>query len=106
MIPDEVVEWLDVNDFGVVESTQRVSGGCINNGLRLETSSGHSFFLKTNQRTPQDMFAREAEGLNALRVEDGPRVPEPYVHGPTFLLLEDLPPAGLSPQPQPFRIWF
>jgi protein-ribulosamine 3-kinase len=94
MIPTEVTEWLDENDFGDVRNTQRVSGGCINNGLRLETSSGHSFFLKTNRRTPQDMFAREAEGLNALCVEDGPRVPEPYVHGPTFLLLEDLQPAN------------
>ena len=96
MIPDEVAEWLEKNDFGEVKSSQRVSGGCINNGVRLKTDSGRSFFLKTNQRTPQDMFAREAEGLDALRVVDGPRVPEPYLHGPTFLLLEDLQPAARS----------
>jgi protein-ribulosamine 3-kinase len=96
MIPDEVAEWLDRNDFGEVKSAQRVSGGCINNGARLKTDSGRSFFLKTNQRTPQDMFAREAEGLQALRVEKGPRVPEPYLYGSTFLLLEDLQPAAPS----------
>jgi fructosamine-3-kinase len=39
------------------------------------------------------MFAREAEGLQALKVEGGPRVPEPYLHGGDFLLLEDLKPA-------------
>lgn len=39
------------------------------------------------------MFAREAEGLQALHTEDGPRVPEAYLDGPDFLLLEDLAPA-------------
>jgi len=39
------------------------------------------------------MFAREAEGLRALVVEDGPRIPEVYLFGEDFLLLEDLSPA-------------
>jgi fructosamine-3-kinase len=39
------------------------------------------------------MFTREAEGLDALRVPGGPRVPQPYLHGARFLLMEDLAPA-------------
>jgi fructosamine-3-kinase len=61
--------------------------------MRLSTESGESFFLKINPNAPEDMFAREAEGLEALAVSDGPLVPAPYSHGPTFLLLEDLKPG-------------
>jgi fructosamine-3-kinase len=61
--------------------------------MRLRTEKGERFFLKVNRSTPPDMFQREAEGLAALRVLDGPRVPEPYLLGPDFLLLEDLNPG-------------
>jgi fructosamine-3-kinase len=61
--------------------------------MLLKTSSGETFFLKVNQKTPADMFAREAEGLEALAVEGGPTVPKPYLWGKDFLLLEDLSPA-------------
>jgi fructosamine-3-kinase len=76
-----------------VEKIHSVGGGCINNGSRIEMSSGASFFLKTNPSTPDDMFAREAEGLVALRVQDGPRVPQVFLHGPHFILMEDLNPS-------------
>jgi fructosamine-3-kinase len=39
------------------------------------------------------MFLREAEGLDALAVPGGPRVPAIYLAGRGFLLLEDLRPA-------------
>jgi fructosamine-3-kinase len=70
-----------------------VGGGCINDGTHIETDSGNSFFLKTNQNAPADMFVREAEGLDALSVPEGPRVPKPYLYGSDFLLLEDLAPS-------------
>jgi protein-ribulosamine 3-kinase len=93
MIPSPVCSWLGKHDYGAVTATYPVGGGCINNGVRLATQSGQSFFLKTNNRCPIDMFAREAEGLTALAVPGGPRVPRAFVHGPNFLLLEDLNPA-------------
>jgi fructosamine-3-kinase len=96
MIPDPVQTWLDENGYGVVKSTQAVGGGCISNGKILSTQSGATFFLKTNPNTPTDMFAREAEGLAALRVEDAPTVPQPHLHGRDFILLEDLAPASRS----------
>jgi fructosamine-3-kinase len=43
------------------------------------------------------MFAREAEGLNTLRVPGGPRLPIPYLSDTNFILLEDLSPAERKP---------
>lgn len=93
MIPTQVDHWLIENGFGPVKSTQPVSGGCISNGMIVTTQMGECFFLKSNQNTPQDMFAREAEGLTALQVENGPTIPEPLLHSSNFILLEDLNPA-------------
>ncbi len=93
MLPEPVSDWLKAQACGQVVSVRQVGGGCINNGARLQTTSGRTFFLKTNRSTPADMFAREAEGLEALAVNGGPRVPTPYLYGADFLLLEDLSPA-------------
>ncbi len=93
MLPQAVGQWFRENNFGEVVSASPVGGGCINNGLRVRTRSGQAFFLKTNPQAPPEMFAREAEGLQALRVAGGPRVPRSFLHGVDFLLLEDLAPA-------------
>ena len=39
------------------------------------------------------MFACEVAGLDELRVNDGPIVPETYIHGQDFLLMQDLAPT-------------
>ncbi len=97
MIPESAKKWLSENEFGSITSSRSVGGGCINNGMVIETDIGASFFLKTNRRSPSDMFAREVDGLFALHVDGGPVVPKPYIHGDDFLLMEDLSPA--PPQP-------
>ena len=62
------------------------SGGCINNGTRLEAPSG-SFFLKWRLEAEPGLFRLEASGLAALR--SGPiRVPGVVAHGPDWLLLQ------------------
>lgn len=94
MIPERVGDWLLDNNYGPVRSSQSVSGGSINNALILETESEVTFFLKTNQNAPPDMFTREAEGLRALAVPDGPTVPKPYLHAGNFILMQDLQPAA------------
>ncbi len=94
MIPADVAAWLEDQGHGEVVQTQPVGGGCINNGVRLKTSAGTGFFLKTNNNCPEDMFAREAAGLKALAIGGGPRVPKPYLVGAAFLLMEDLAPAS------------
>jgi protein-ribulosamine 3-kinase len=93
MIPEKVHDWLFDNQYGSILSSKAVSGGSINNALLLETESGATFFLKTNHNAPPDMFAREAQGLQALVVPDGPTVPKPYLHGENFILMQDLQPA-------------
>jgi fructosamine-3-kinase len=95
--------WLDENGYGQLLSRAPVGGGCINQGARLQTTSGQSFFLKTNPHAPADMFLREAEGLAVLRqaaaldFRDGLYLPLPFLSGPDFLLLEDLTPAPRQP---------
>jgi protein-ribulosamine 3-kinase len=93
MIPQAVRDWCQANAFGEVAQVQPVAGGCINNGALLKTGTAASFFLKTNTRTPPDMFEREAEGLRALQVGGGPHIPAVFLVGPDFILLEDLAPA-------------
>jgi fructosamine-3-kinase len=97
LLPPEVQDWLAVHGCGSVVSALPVAGGCINNGQRLVTASGQSFFLKTNAHAPPGMFAREAEGLTALSVPGGPRIPRPFLVGENFFLLEDLQPAARCP---------
>jgi protein-ribulosamine 3-kinase len=92
-VPRPVAEWLATNGHGEILRSQSVAGGCINNGARLATDRGQTFFLKQNNAAPSDMFQREADGLRALAVPGGPRTPSPLLIGPSFLLLEDLAPA-------------
>ena len=94
MIPQGVAEWLRQQGGGAVVSSRPAAGGCINNGVHIETETGAAFFLKTNSHAPADMFAREAEGLAALAATHTLRVPEVHLVEPGFLLLEDLQPAA------------
>jgi fructosamine-3-kinase len=98
VIPDRVRAWLNERGHGNVVGQRAASGGCINNGATIQTEGGASFFLKTNEHAPPDMFQREAEGLAALRtVAGGPRVPGAFLWAEEFLLLEDLTPAQRAP---------
>lgn len=92
-IPQAAADWLREHGYGEPAALRPAGGGCINHGAQLETTSGESFFIKTNARAPADMFAREAEGLQALSVSGAPRLPRPFLAGNDFLLMEDLRPA-------------
>ncbi len=96
-LPPEVRAWLAHRGYTVAR-VQAVAGGDINQAWRVHTAQGVSFFLKTHADPPPDMFAREAEGLQALRVPDGPVVPEPFVWGARFILMEDLRPGPRRPE--------
>ena len=98
MLPAPVAEFITTHGWGTVNGSQPVSGGCINDGRVLSTTSGLRLFLKQNPSAPPDMFQREADGLAALTAAPGaPRVPAAWLSGDNFLLLEYLPsrpPAG------------
>ena len=85
-----------------IEQATGVSGGCIHEARRLATSEGE-FFAKWSARCPEDIFLREADGLNALRSVSVeivvPRViaaSEPLRGHPAFLILEYLTPSARS----------
>jgi fructosamine-3-kinase len=94
MIPREVQDWFKNNNFGEITSSHQIGGGCINNGVRIYTSSEKSFFLKVNSQAPADMFALEVDGLEALDVLGGPKVPKSFLFSNSYLLLEDLEPTS------------
>ncbi|MEM8893751.1 MAG: fructosamine kinase family protein [Bacteroidota bacterium] len=77
-----------------VQGYHFLSGGCINNAVRLDTTEGQ-YFLKWNQINMADMFERESEGLKCLACAESIQVPKPISFGSyqdySYLLLEYLP---------------
>lgn len=58
-----------------IHHAERLTGGSINDAVRLNTSGG-AFFLKWNRNSPPGMFTAEARGLAILReAADAIRVP-------------------------------
>lgn len=83
----------------MVKSSRFVSGGCINNTLKLETDQG-PFFLKWNDNADDDMFDKEAQGLELLANQNLMNLPAVLgrgkADGRNFLLLSFIqksPPA-------------
>ncbi len=83
-----------------IHSSQTLGGGCINHASKIESSAG-TFFLKWNANCPSDMFAREAEGLQALKTAAGGLLRIPEVIGwkdsgtsPGFIVLSFLEEAA------------
>lgn len=76
-----------------------LSGGCINNAERLDTSAG-PYFLKWNARPLAQRFTREARSLERMREAQSELViPAPVAYedpdeGAGFLLLQHLEPGG------------
>lgn len=78
-----------------VVSTFPIGGGCINPSARVTCDNGQTHFLKWNDHAPVEMFAAEADGLQALRAPGALRVPEVLGWGgsgsrsdPGWLLME------------------
>lgn len=80
------------------------SGGCINQTSTVTLADGSRYFLKVNQGSLLEMFAAEADGLNAIRASASLRAPEPLGYGvqgqQAYLLLEYLPLQERGDQPQ------
>jgi fructosamine-3-kinase len=81
-----------------------IGGGCINPSARVEDEAGERYFLKWNAHAPQEMFAAEADGLQALAAPGFLRVPEVMGWGgactqddPGWLLMEFIPSGSPGP---------
>ncbi len=85
----EVEQWLISNDLGAILSSNACSGGCICESYQVHTSK-QAFFVKLLSTPLENMFAAEAEGLNALRKATSLCVPNVIGHSKHFLILQDL----------------
>ncbi len=76
-----------------LKGTQFKSGGCINNALKLNTSEG-DYFLKWQSGIPEDMFGKEAKGLELLQSANAMNVPKVIafgvLDGKHYLLMENI----------------
>jgi fructosamine-3-kinase len=97
-VPPEILQKrLLESGYGRVISSTPLTGGDVNQVSRLELESGISVVLKLNPGVPEDLFECEAEGLAALRVPGGPRIPDVLEVDADFILIEDLAPARMAP---------
>ncbi len=74
----------------IVEKCFPVSGGCINNAIKLETNKG-DFFAKCNTNAKSDMFQIEHDGLKILKDTNAICIPDMIAFENNFLILEFIP---------------
>ena len=77
----------NLNQAVVVNSYQAVSGGCINNALKLKTTFGE-YFLKWNLDSNQKMFEAEHKSLQILKKTHAFYIPELICFDDDFLITE------------------
>jgi len=99
-VPLPIVESIEAEGRSTVRSFSFSSGGCINHGGKLTTSTG-DFFLKWNDlKTFPGMFAAEARGLKLLRSATALAVPEVIQVGEAdsfqYLVLQYISPGTRS----------
>lgn len=74
---------------------ESVSGGCINQTLKLTDTNEKHWFIKTNSPSLLNMFTAEAEGLNEIYNSHSIRTPRVICYGTTdefsYLVLEHIP---------------
>lgn len=76
-----------------VTGYKSLSGGCISDAYKLTTSDNSSYFLKYNPSISDDMFIKEANGLNELTNAEAIRIPK-VLHFDTELILLEYIPTG------------
>ena len=74
----------------IVEKCLPISGGCINNAIKLETNKG-DFFAKCNTNAKSDMFQIEHDGLKILKDTNAICIPDMIAFENNFLILEFIP---------------
>ena len=98
-LPPPVVEWCRTRGWGEIAGSGAAKRRAASTAaIDCELPDG-ALFLKTNHDVPEDLFQREAQGLEALSGRRRPtRSPATAVGRESFLLLEDLAPAAETPE--------
>jgi fructosamine-3-kinase len=68
--------------------SQSLSGGCISDAYKIKTDKGERYFLKYNASITNDMFTKEAHGLQELKKAGAIKIPEVICYDKDFILLE------------------
>ncbi|WP_427889268.1 fructosamine kinase family protein [Kribbella sp. GL6] len=89
--------WLEGLSLGDPISADPLEGGYASKTFRVRTTLGRSVVVKTQDNLPPDLYALEADGLDALRSPGGFAVPEVLRVTPHFIVLADLG----TPEPSP-----
>jgi fructosamine-3-kinase len=89
--------WLDGLRLGDPISAEPLEGGYASKTFRVRTTQGRTVVVKTQDDVPPDLYALEADGLDALRAPGGFAVPEVVRVTPNFIVLTDLGTAEPSP---------
>ncbi|MGZ0151354.1 fructosamine kinase family protein [Kribbella sp. WER1] len=89
--------WLEGLSLGDPIAAEPLEGGYASRTFRVRTSRGRSVVVKTQDDLPPDLYALEADGLDALRTPGGFAVPEVLRVTPDFIVLTDLGTSGPSP---------
>lgn len=97
-VVEAVRELLDKHDYGPVVEQESLHGGITSQVLRLKFSDGRSLVYKESDHSQPGMYLSEQDGLNALRLEGCPQVPEVLSAGEDHLLIEDLGPQVDPPK--------
>ena len=89
--------WLEGLSLGDAISADPLEGGYASKTFRVRTTLGRSVIVKTQDDLPSELYALEADGLDALRSPGGFAVPEVLRVTPHFLVLTDLGTSEPSP---------
>lgn len=81
-----------------VVDARRVSGGCINEGMRVELEGGDLAFVKTRGDVPPDEYANEAAALRWLAEPEAVNVPRVLGVTERVLALEWIDEGSLTPE--------
>jgi fructosamine-3-kinase len=79
-----------------VAAAERVGGGCINEGYRVELANGTRLFVKTRPEVAPGEYAAEADGLRWLAEPGAVRVPAVHAVRDDLLALEWIEPGSLD----------
>src|SRR5688572_26985636 len=71
-----VLKLLDLDHQSAIKDFTFSSGGCINQGGRLQTSKGVFFLKWNNERKFPGMFQAESKGLQLLHAQNSVRIPK------------------------------
>lgn len=77
-----------------ITNVQSLSGGCISSAYKLILKNGVNLFLKVNSTGNNDMFIKEAHGLQELGKAGVIKIPEVIGYDNDYILLEFIGSAG------------